>query len=270
MLNQKLLVDHVVQGVAVTNFISSSDASLEALKTANLLKGLPINAFIFGQSGTGKKSLAKYILPDAPIVDASSYDELEGTLSSHKTVIISNFDKIPNYENFQVLLEKYEVRIMALATSVFNADVIERFFGIKVSLPPLSERMEDVKALCEYFLAEAKEALSIQNEVEIDSNDIDLSQNAHSIRRHVYMQVQLQDINENELMGIMHKFLLQRLGGNNDYRNFLYLFEAPLINAGLDKFKTQLQLSDKLGLNRNTLRKKIAENRDYLKDAYKN
>jgi transcriptional regulator with PAS, ATPase and Fis domain len=41
--------------VAVTNFIATSDASLEALKTANLLKGLPINAFIFGQSGTGKK-----------------------------------------------------------------------------------------------------------------------------------------------------------------------------------------------------------------------
>ncbi|HIC42959.1 MAG TPA: Fis family transcriptional regulator, partial [Sulfurimonas sp.] len=56
------------------------------------------------------------------------------------------------------------------------------------------------------------------------------------------------------------------LGGNNDYRNFLYLFEAPLIKAGLEKFKTQLQLADKLGLNRNTLRKKIAENKEYLKD----
>jgi len=260
----------VVQGVVVTNFISSSDASLEALKTANLLKGLPINAFIFGQRGTGKKSLAKYILPDAPIVDANAYDELEGVLSSHKTVIISNFDKIPNYENFQSLLDRYDVRIMALASSMFNTDVIEKFFGIKVPLPPLSEREEDVKALSEYFLAEAKEALSIEHKINIDIDDIDLTHNAHSVRRHIYMQVQLQDINENELMNIMHKFLLQRIGGNNDYRNFLYLFEAPLINAGLDKFKTQLQLSDKLGLNRNTLRKKIAENSDYLKDAYKN
>ena len=265
MLNQKLVV-HVVQGVVVTNFISASNASLEALKTANLLKSLPINAFIFGQNGTGKKSLAKYILPDAPVVDASLYDELEGTLSSHKTVIISNFDKIPNYDNFQVLLDKYEVRIMALASSVFNTDVIERFFGIKVSLPPLSERLEDITALSEYFLNEAKETLSVQTDVKIDLSQIDLSENAHSIRRYVYLQVQLQDIDEKELMHIMQKFLLQRLGGNNDYRNFLYLFEAPLINAGLEKFKTQLQLSDKLGLNRNTLRKKIAENKEYLKD----
>jgi len=266
MFNQKKLVVLVVQDVVVTNFISVSNASLEALKTANLLKGLPINAFIFGQNGTGKKSLAKYILPDAPIVDASAYDELEGILSSHKHVIISNFDKIPNYENFQVLLDKYEVRIMALATSVFNTDVIEKFFGIKVSLPPLQERLEDVKPLCAYFLQEAKETLSIENDIHINTKEIDLSQNAHSIRRHIYMQVQLQDINENELMNIMHTFLLKRLGGNNDYRNFLYLFEAPLIKAGLQKFKTQLQLADKLGLNRNTLRKKIAENKEYLKD----
>jgi len=265
MHNQSLVV-LVEQDVAVTNFISASNASLEALKTANLLKGLPINAFIFGQNGTGKKSLAKYILPDAPIVDASAYDELEGTLSSHKYVIISNFDKIPNYDNFQALLDKYEVRIMALANSVFNAEVIEKFFGIKVSLPPLSERIEDVKPLCEHFLHEAKETLSIENDIDINMKEVDLSQNAHSIRRHIYMQVQLQDINENELMSIMKKFLVKRLGGNNDYRNFLYLFEAPLINAGLEKFKTQLQLADKLGLNRNTLRKKIAENKEYLKD----
>lgn len=265
MLNQKLVV-LVVQGVAVTNFISASSASLEALKMANLLKGLPINAFIFGQNGTGKKSLAKYILPDAPVVDANFYDELEGTLSSHKTVIISNFDKIPNYDNFQALLDKYEVRIMALASSVFNAEVIEKFFGIKVPLPSLKHRPEDVQSLCEHFLAEAKETLSIQNKVKIDIKDIDLSHNAHSIRRYVYMQVQLQDINENELMDIMQKFLYKRLGGNSDYRNFLYLFETPLIKAGLQKFKTQLQLADKLGLNRNTLRKKIAENKEYLTD----
>ena len=266
MHNQLILVSHVVQDVVVTNFISVSNASLEALKTANLLKGLPINAFIFGQDGTGKKSLAKYILPDAPVVDANAYNELEGTLSSHKHVIISNFDKIPNYDNFKILLDKYDVRIMALATSVFNSEVIEKFFGIQVCLPPLSERLDDVEPLCKYFLQEAKDTLSVQSDININIKELDLSQNAHSIRRHVYMQVQLQDINEDELMHIMQKYLSTRLGGNNDYRNFLYLFEAPLINAGLQKFKTQLQLSDKLGLNRNTLRKKIAENKEYLKD----
>jgi len=254
----------VVQAVDVTNFIANSDASLEALKTANLLKSLPVNAFIFGQSGTGKKSLAKYILPNAPIVDAHRYDELEDTLSSNKTIIISNFDKIPNFENFKVLVDKYEVRIIGLSNSIFNTEVIDKFFGIKVYLPPLSERKKDVKALVENFLEEARKVFDIDEDVNIDISRINLDQNAHSVRRYVYMKAQFQSINELELMDLMEGFLKENMGGNSDYRNFLYLYEVPLINAGLEKFKTQLQLSDKLGLNRNTLRKKIAENKEYL------
>lgn len=264
MLNRKLVVA-VAAAVDATNFLATSEASLEALKTANLLKSLPVNAFIFGQSGTGKKSLAQYILPQAPIVDARDYDELEGALHSNTSLIISNFDKIPNFDNFKASLEQHKVRIIALATTLFNAEVIESFFGIKLSLPPLSERPADAEVLCQHFLVEAKALLGVESDIKIDKKNLDLSHNAHSIRRHVYMQVQLQDINEAELMLIMEKFLKDRIGGNSDYRNYLYLYEAPLINAGLDKFKTQLQLSDKLGLNRNTLRKKIAENKEYLR-----
>ena len=266
MLNQKLLLVAVGQAVAVTSFLATSNASLEALKTANLLMGLPVNAFIFGQSGTGKKSLAQYILPNAPIVDAGSYDELEGIVSSNKTVIITNFDKMPNYDNFKALIEKHEVRVMALASSVFNEEMIEQFFGIKIHLPPLSERAEDVAPLAEKFLQEACTLLEVDKEIVINSSRIDLDHNAHAVRRYVYMKVQLQDINETELMELMEDFLHSQLGGNSDYRNFLYLYEAPLINAGLKKFKTQLQLSDRLGLNRNTLRKKIAENKEYLNE----
>jgi DNA-binding protein Fis len=65
-------------------------------------------------------------------------------------------------------------------------------------------------------------------------------------------------------MDIMHHYFLDKLGSNNDYKKFLHLYEVPLIKAGLSKFKSQLQLSDKLGLNRNTLRKKIQENKGYI------
>jgi DNA-binding protein Fis len=63
----------------------------------------------------------------------------------------------------------------------------------------------------------------------------------------------------------MQNYLVDRLGSNNDYRKFLYLYEVPLIKAGLFRFKSQSQLADKLGLNRNTLRKKITENKNHLK-----
>ena len=75
----------------------------------------------------------------------------------------------------------------------------------------------------------------------------------------------LQDIKDTELMDIIENYLSDKLGSNSDYRNFLYLYETPLIKVGLKKFKSQLQLADKLGLNRNTLRKKIADNKQYLK-----
>jgi DNA-binding protein Fis len=66
------------------------------------------------------------------------------------------------------------------------------------------------------------------------------------------------------LMDIVQTYIAPKLGSNNDYKKFLHIYEAPLIRAGLKKFKSQLQLADKLGLNRNTLRKKIADNAQYL------
>ncbi len=52
---------------------------------------------------------------------------------------------------------------------------------------------------------------------------------------------------------------MRNLDGNNAYRENLPIFERPLIEAGLKKYRSQLRLSSILGLNRNTLRKKINE-----------
>ena len=58
---------------------------------------------------------------------------------------------------------------------------------------------------------------------------------------------------------ILYHYLLKHLDGNDGYREHLGLYEKPLIEAGLKKFGSQLQLSQILGINRNTLRKKIHE-----------
>ncbi|HIP61765.1 MAG TPA: Fis family transcriptional regulator, partial [Sulfurovum sp.] len=55
------------------------------------------------------------------------------------------------------------------------------------------------------------------------------------------------------------QYLSKHIDGNNAYRDYLGIYERPLIRAGLKKFKSQLKLSSILGLNRNTLRKKIHE-----------
>ena len=65
---------------------------------------------------------------------------------------------------------------------------------------------------------------------------------------------------EKEIKRILEDYLFQHLEGDNAYRDNLPLFDVPLISAGLRKYKSQLKLSEVLGLNRNTLRKKISQN----------
>ena len=248
----------------VTSFITVSSASQQAKKTASLLKTLSVNALIMGESGVGKRALASFILPEASIVDASNFEELLVTLESSQELIITNIDTSPNLNRLIDSLKEREVRIIATSKQSFTNRLIDDFFSVKFDIPPLSERLEDVSLLIEKFAKEAAELFGSQADFNSQNFKPDLSKNADSLRRQVMIHYLLQDINDTELMEIIENYLYDKLGSNSDYRNNLYLYEVPLIRAGLQKFKSQLQLSDKLGLNRNTLRKKIAENRQYL------
>jgi DNA-binding NtrC family response regulator len=250
--------------VDVTSFITVSSASQQAKKTASLLKTLSVNALIMGESGVGKRALASFILPEASIVDASNFEELLVTLESSQELIITNIDTSPNLNRLIDSLKEREVRIIATSKQSFTNRLIDDFFSVKFDIPPLSERLEDVSLLIEKFAKEAAELFGSQADFNSQNFKPDLSKNADSLRRQVMIHYLLQDINDTELMEIIENYLYDKLGSNSDYRNNLYLYEVPLIRAGLQKFKSQLQLSDKLGLNRNTLRKKIAENRQYL------
>jgi DNA-binding protein Fis len=70
-------------------------------------------------------------------------------------------------------------------------------------------------------------------------------------------------ISEDDLMLMMEKYIVKKLGSNNDYEAFLHLYEVPLLRAGIKRFKSQSQLANKLGINRNTLRKKLAKHAVY-------
>ena len=251
--------------VDVTNFITASDASSKAFKTASLLKTLTVNALIMGEEGVGKRSLASFILPDASVIDASNFDELFVALESAKELIITNIDNSPNLNRLIATIQEKNVRVIATSKQSFNSESIDELFSVKFDIPPLRERMEDVAPLVEKFTQEAAELFGVNDLFNSRNFKADLSKNADSLRRQVMINYLLQDIQDVELMDIIENYLYDKLGSNSDYRNFLYLYEVPLIRGGLKKFKSQLQLSDKLGLNRNTLRKKISENKQYLK-----
>ena len=250
--------------VDVTSFITVSNASKEAFKTATLLKTLTVNSLITGENGVGKKSLAKYILPDAPVLDASDFDELLITLESTNQIIITNIHNSPNLKTILDNIKLNNVRVIATSSSYINNESLDEFFSVKFDIPPLSQREEDVFELIEIFSKEASLLFDVDCEFNIKNFTPDLSRNSSSLKRQVMINYLLQNINDKELIDIIENYLVDKLGSNSDYRNFLYLYEVPLIKAGLNKFKSQLKLSDKLGLNRNTLRKKISDNKQYL------
>ncbi|MCW8894238.1 MAG: Fis family transcriptional regulator [Sulfurimonas sp.] len=246
------------------NYVTASASSAEAFKTATLLKTLSVNSLITGETGVGKKSLASYILPDAPILDASNHDELLSTLESSKEIVITNLENSPNIKKVLDIITLKNIRIIATAKSSYYHENIDDIFSVKFDIPPLSQRPEDIDELVQKFIKEASRIFTTNQEFNMKNFKPDLSNNSTSLRRQVMISYLLQDIDDNELMDIMQNYLIDKLGSNSDYKNFLYLYEVPLIKSGLQRFKSQLQLADKLGLNRNTLRKKIADNSAYL------
>jgi len=249
--------------VAVTKFITASNASKEAFKTANLLKSLTVNTLIYGERGTGKKTLAKYIVPNASVIDASSFDELLTAIESSNEIIITNIESSPNIHRvFQAIQEK-KIRVVATCVHVSTNELYDDLFSVKFDLPPLNKRMEDVEALIDIYLDEVKEI--VREDVKFNRKNFlpDLLDNSISLKKQIYSHAFLENITVNELMYLIENYLEDKIGTNSDYRNNLYIYEVPLIRAGLKKFKSQLQLADRLGLNRNTLRKKIADNSEY-------
>jgi len=249
--------------VDATNFVTSSHASVEALKTANLLKSISVNALISGERGVGKKQLAQYILPSAPVFCALDFDELIQEIQSSTHIIITHIENSPDLQRIADELEKNDTRLIATCSENYHSKVMDDLFGITIELPSLKERKEDIEVLIEHFSSEAEVIFGKQESFSFESSHVDLSHNAASLRRQLFSHYLLDSVSESDLMQLIEKYLYKKIGSNNDYREYLHLYEVPLIRAGLKKFRSQLKLAGVLGLNRNTLRKKIQENSDY-------
>lgn len=247
-----------------TSYIAKSRASLEALKSANLLKSLNINALIIGDLGTGKQTLAKFILPDSPVVDGSDLKEVLSFISTVDAVIIKNFDKITNYGKLGSALELYKTRIIATSKHILSEKINDEFFSLQVTVAPLSQREEDIEPLAHKFFKEVSNIFGNENisDAYLKNLNFDLSNNCYSLRKSVYLKYLISSLDEDGVMSVMEDYLDKKLGGRNDYRDNLHLFDVPLIRSGFRKFNSQLNMSEKFGLNRNTLRKKITEYKD--------
>lgn len=237
-------------------FFTKSDKIQNIIKSFNLTKTLFVSSIIIGEANTGKKTLARYLFPDSTLVSGENQEEVKIALENNDELIITDFEKLSN----QSSLDFTNKRIIATANYMGNQELIDDLFAFIYMMPTLQERPEDVSYLKNIFIKEALSTLMIKdNTYESDNIPLNLSKNSKSLKKSIFLHLLKYSMDDKDIQEVLYHYLLKNLDGNDGYREYLGLYEKPLIEAGLKKFGSQLQLSQVLGINRNTLRKKIHE-----------
>jgi len=237
-------------------FFTTSDKIQHIIKSFNLTKTLFVSSIIIGDAHTGKKSLAKYLFPKAFLVSATDRKAVKEALEHYDELIISDFEKLSN----QSSLDFSNKRIIATANYMGNPKVIDELFAFIYMMPSLHERPDDAKYLQKAFMKEALDILMIDKSSFTESAlPMNLSMNSKSLKKSIFSYLTQYSMDAKDIELVLYEYLYKNLSGNDGYREYLSLYEKPLIEAGLKKFGSQLQLSQILGINRNTLRKKIHE-----------
>ncbi|WP_456433295.1 helix-turn-helix domain-containing protein [Nitratifractor sp.] len=224
-------------------------------KGLQLTRSLFVTSLLIGEPYTGKRTLVRTIFPATPIVDGADTRQLRQMLKTENELVIDRFDKVENPEE----LDFNGKRIVAIADITRTDATLDRLFAFIYRMPPLRERPEDVDALVEALTRRAREDLGIEEARIPERSRIDIRQNIRSLRASVYRSVLLDAMERDDLEEALEHYFERTLEGNNAYRENLGILERPLLRAGLKRYKSQLRLSDVLGINRNTLRKKLHE-----------
>ena len=247
-------------------YIAKDSISKEILNSAKLLQAVGVNALILGEMGVGKKSLAKYILPQSEIYEAKQLqkDIADDVLSlNNDAIIVDKLHEITNIDLFLKWIENNSIRVIAISNSEILNQKLKDIFSINLEIPNLSKREEDTKALVTKFSQEASSILEMPL-ISQSKLIINTSTNTHSLRKSIYFSYLFETIGEHEILMFLEKYISENLKGENSYKDLSYIFEVPLLKASTKKYKSQVQVAKHLGLNRITLRKKLEIYKDLL------
>jgi len=236
-------------------FLACCESSKKILSIAQMSANLPVNILIIGQSGVGRKLLAQQISLDAPIFDAktleSSIINNTANVKQYAEIIITGLESVLNKKEFLENLAGVKV----IATTTYMLSDIETQFAIKIDIPPLKDRPEDLEEITQHYIKQAQEIYNIN--IATKDIDIDLSKNGISLKQSIFKNTMLKSLNDEDMKDSLEYFLLQKLQENKDYKELLEIFEIPLLKAAKKEYKSQLQMATNLKINRITLRKKL-------------
>ncbi len=247
-------------------YIAKDSISKEILNSAKLLQAVGVNALILGEMGVGKKSLAKYILPQSEIYEAKQLqkDIADDVLSlNNDAIIVDKLHEITNIDLFLKWIENNSIRVIAISNTENLNQKLKDIFSINLEIPNLTKREEDTKALVTKFSQEASSILEMPL-ISQSKLIINTSTNTHSLRKSIYFSYLFETIGEHEILMFLEKYISENLKGENSYKDLSYIFEVPLLKASTKKYKSQVQVAKHLGLNRITLRKKLEIYKDLL------
>jgi two-component system nitrogen regulation response regulator GlnG len=270
-------------------FIAINSAAVPRDLMESELFGFEKGAF----TGAVEGKLGKFELADKGTLFLDEVGDMSPELQARLLRVTQDgeFFRVGGKENIKV-----DVRIIAatnqdLAMKVaerhFREDLLFRLNGVTLTLPPLRERKGDIKLLSEFFLEKyvrefdceprtlTPEALEALKKYHWPGNVRELE---NILRRSVLLCPSLAlgplDLNlpesrdRGEKTGSLEDIITARLrpfieqmdlkGARQLYGLVIPYLERPLIRLVLEKTHgNQVQTADALGINRNTLRKKI-------------
>ncbi len=166
------------QPILFNGFIGNSPALKRALETASTVVRHQVPAYIIGETGTGKKTLAftiaKHLNMKAAYYDCGALgpgeqfgcDQFHADVKANSFIIISNVESLAE-ESLRSLADSlcqvgYPHIIFTFNTITENIlPIISAIKGIEINMPPLRMRRDDIPLLVKNMLSELGESKKI-------------------------------------------------------------------------------------------------------------